>query len=110
MEIPDLVKAAPKNCKVLFENPHVRVIEVVMDPGEKLEMHHHKAFNAWLSLAPAEIRETARRGRSKRLKVRPGRALWSARSVTHSMENVGKTQYRSLAIELNVKGMKELKK
>ena len=107
MKTQDLVKAAPKNCKVLFENAHVRVIQVVMDPGEKLDMHHHNAFHAWFSLAPAEVKETPRSGRSKRHKVRPGRAFWSGRPVTHTMENVGRTQYRSLAIELNVKGMKK---
>jgi hypothetical protein len=35
----DILKVAPKNCKVLLENDRVRVIRVVTKPGEKIEMH-----------------------------------------------------------------------
>ena len=31
----DMVKVAPKNCKVLLDNDRVRVIRVVSKPGEK---------------------------------------------------------------------------
>jgi quercetin dioxygenase-like cupin family protein len=39
----DILKVAPKNCKVLLENDRVRVIRVVTKPGEKIEMHSHPA-------------------------------------------------------------------
>jgi len=39
----DMVKVAPKNCKVLLDNDRVRVIRVVSKPGEKMEMHSHPA-------------------------------------------------------------------
>ena len=38
----DSVNAAPKNHKVLFENDHVRLLEVVVQPGEVENMHGHK--------------------------------------------------------------------
>jgi hypothetical protein len=43
----DMVKVAPKNCKVLLDNDRVRVIRVVSKPGEKMEMHSHPAHIAW---------------------------------------------------------------
>lgn len=38
----DAVAAAPRNHKVLFENDRVRVLEVILDPGEEEPVHHHR--------------------------------------------------------------------
>lgn len=38
----DAVVAAPKNHKVLFENDRLRVLEVILDPGEEEPVHHHR--------------------------------------------------------------------
>ncbi len=37
----EAVHAAPKNHKVLFENDHVRLLEVTVRPGETENMHGH---------------------------------------------------------------------
>jgi predicted metal-dependent enzyme (double-stranded beta helix superfamily) len=38
----DALSAAPASHKTLFENEMVRVVEVVIEPGQKEPMHHHK--------------------------------------------------------------------
>jgi hypothetical protein len=38
----DAVKAAPKNHRVLLENDELRVLEVIVQPGEREELHHHR--------------------------------------------------------------------
>jgi hypothetical protein len=38
----DAVVAAPKNHKVLFENEHLRVLEVTLDVNEEEPVHHHR--------------------------------------------------------------------
>ena len=38
----DAVAAAPANHKVLFENDRLRVLEVVVPPGEGEPVHHHR--------------------------------------------------------------------
>ncbi len=38
----DAVIAAPKNHKVLLENDKVRVLEVILLPGETENIHHHR--------------------------------------------------------------------
>jgi hypothetical protein len=40
-ESMEAVHAAPKNHKVLFENDHVRLLEVRVQPGETENMHGH---------------------------------------------------------------------
>jgi hypothetical protein len=38
----DAVVAAPKNHKVIFENDRLRVLEVILEPGEEEPVHHHR--------------------------------------------------------------------
>ena len=38
----DAVAAAPANHKVVFENDNLRVIEVILQPGEEEPLHHHR--------------------------------------------------------------------
>jgi hypothetical protein len=38
----DAVAAAPANHKVLFENERLRVLEVILPPGEEEPVHHHR--------------------------------------------------------------------
>jgi hypothetical protein len=48
----DSVNAAPKNHKVLFENDHVRLLEVIVQPGETENMHGHKYPSVFMMDAP----------------------------------------------------------
>jgi hypothetical protein len=40
-ESMEAVRAAPKNHRVLFENDHIRLLEVTVQPGETENMHGH---------------------------------------------------------------------
>ena len=51
-ESMDSVNAAPKNHKVLFENDHVRLLEVTIQPGETENMHGHKFPSVFMMDAP----------------------------------------------------------
>ena len=94
----DMVKVAPKNCKVLLENDRVRVVRVVTKPGEKLEMHSHPA-NIVNSLTSAKAKFSSSDGKTEERELKAGQAAWSD-AVTHSTENVGKSESRALVIEL----------
>jgi len=48
----DSINAAPKNHKVLFENDHVRLLEVTVQPGETENMHGHKYPSVFMMDAP----------------------------------------------------------
>ena len=66
----DIVKVAPKNCKVLLDNDKVRVVRVTLKPGEKLEMHSHPA-NIVYSLNSAKAKYTYADGKRKSGTSRP---------------------------------------
>jgi hypothetical protein len=38
----DAVVAAPANHRILFENDRLRVLEVILHPGEEEPVHHHR--------------------------------------------------------------------
>ena len=57
----DMVKVAPMNCTVLLDNDQVRVVRVVLQPGEKLPMHSHPAnvvysLSGWWTLRNTSLR------------------------------------------------------
>lgn len=94
----DMVKVAPKNCKVVLENDQVRVIRVVLKPGEKVEMHSHPA-NIVYFLTGGKAKYTSPDGKTEERESRAGQAVWSE-AATHATENVGTTESRVLVIEL----------
>jgi hypothetical protein len=44
----DALTAAPKNHRVLYEDDHVRVIEVTVQPGETENLHTHKYASVFI--------------------------------------------------------------
>ena len=94
----DMVKVSPKNCKVLLENDRVRIVRVVVKPGEKLEMHSHLA-NIVYALTSGKSKFTSSDGKSEERELKAGQAVWSD-AVTHGTENIGTTETRALVIEL----------
>jgi hypothetical protein len=48
----DAIIAAPKNHKVLYEDDHVRVLEVTVQPGEIENMHHHPCASVFAHDVP----------------------------------------------------------
>jgi len=94
----DLLQVCGKNCTVQFENIDVRVIEVVMKKGSKLTMHIHRCPFLWLARGPGEVKVTSPDGTSETLAVKANQAQFS-NAVTHAMENVGSTDWRSVVAE-----------
>ena len=94
----DMVKVAPKNCTVVLDNDHVRVVRVVIKPGEKLAMHSHGA-NIVYALNSGKTKDTFADGKTEERDIKAGTAVWSD-SVTHAAENIGTTETRALVVEL----------
>ena len=95
----DMVKIAPQNCTVLIENDRVRVVRVVLRPGESIGMHNHPNGDIWMPKGPAKVRTIEQGGRSEENEVDPTRVYWSD-AGTHSIENIGTTEYQSVVVEL----------
>ncbi|HEX9136032.1 MAG TPA: hypothetical protein VF905_03695 [Nitrospirota bacterium] len=93
----DLAKVSP-DAKVLFENDRVRVLDVQHQPGGKEPMHAHPAYVAY-SFTNATAKTTFPDGKTVVKDRKAGTATWGD-PVTHSVENVGTTEFHMLVIEL----------
>ncbi len=94
----DMVKVAPENCTVVLDNDQVRVVRVVIKPGEKLAMHSHGAHIVY-SLTSGKAKYTSPDGKTEEREMKAGQAVWSD-GVTHGTENIGTTETQALVVEL----------
>jgi hypothetical protein len=100
----DAVTAAPRFHRVLLENEIVRVLDTIVPPGETVPLHTH----CWPAvLYIVSWSNCVRRDADGRITMdsrntaapSPGAALWSGPLPLHTLENVGDSELRVIAIE-----------
>ena len=102
----DAVTAAPKWHKILLENEHVRVVETIIEPGEKEPAHTHGWRGVVIPVRPARIRyydENDKLIFETRRDFQPPPnpiARWREPEGLHSVENVGDRPHHVIRIEL----------
>ena len=98
MAAQDPVKVSPQYYRVRFENERVRVLEYHLKPGEKEATHSHPAGVVYV-LSDATIRSVHPDGTSSETLGKAGEVFWRE-DTTHTVENVGTTEARAIAVEL----------
>ncbi|MBI3898469.1 MAG: hypothetical protein HY308_09255 [Gammaproteobacteria bacterium] len=94
----DMLRIAPHNTKVLFENDRVRVLETRTKPGEKLPMHSHPPrVNYFLN--PLQERITYQGKQPQEYSWKAGDVAFSE-AVTLEVANIGTTEGRNIVVEL----------
>jgi quercetin dioxygenase-like cupin family protein len=94
----DAVKVAPDSYKVVLENDAVRVIEVRIKQGAKVEMHSHPKSVA-LCLNDQRLKFTFPNGKSEDADLKRGQAVWLD-GLSHAVENIGTEDVSSVVVEL----------
>jgi beta-alanine degradation protein BauB len=94
----DPVKAAPQAFKEILNNSEVRVLEYSSKPGQKEAMHSHPAILLYV-LQGGKLKSTTADGTSKEIEYKTGDIQWRE-AITHTGENVGTTEMKSLLIEV----------
>ena len=103
----DAVAAAPDSHRVLLENDYVRVLEVIIRPGEREPAHTHRWPSVMVGLDAARIRYYDAEG-TLRFETPEGRegdssslgANWLGPEPVHAVENIDVTVFRALRVEL----------
>lgn len=93
---PAVVNA--KTIRVTLENDHVRVLEAVLAPGDKEQMHSHPGYVFYV-LEGGTMRSHTADGKTSQSELRPGQVFYRD-PLTHWAENVGTTTVRVLLVEL----------
>ncbi len=94
----DAAQVTPKVVKVKFENEKVRVLEVMSHPGDKEKTHSHPA-NVVYVLEGGTLRITTADGKTSDVTFKTGDTLYRE-PVTHSAENIGKTMFHAIIVEI----------
>lgn len=93
---PAVVNAGMEH--VRLENASVRVIEGVLRPGDREQMHSHPAFVTYV-IEGGRIRNHFADGRVVEAELETGDVLWRD-PQTHWIENIGATTLRFIVVEL----------
>jgi quercetin dioxygenase-like cupin family protein len=101
----DAVRVSPDRYRVLLDNPEVRVVEYVLQPGQRDEWHTHPAKASYV-VTGGILRITLADGTSVLTEERQGTAQWMNTLGRHYATNVGRTPVRIVLVEVkNAAGM-----
>ncbi|MFC4472242.1 hypothetical protein ACFPH6_48550 [Streptomyces xiangluensis] len=95
------VQLAPVGQEIVFENAHVRVWEITLEPGAHQPWHQHLNPYLVIALEAADNRIDALAGGDPRLVHEPaGGVVYREPGEIHMLTNRGTTRYRSRLVEL----------
>ena len=83
--------------QVVFENDHIRLLQVLASPGHQSAMHSHPA-SLVISLGTGRVRLTSPDGSQQILDFRPGTFFW-VESAAHSWELLA-GEVNAMAVEV----------
>ncbi|MFZ1135377.1 MAG: hypothetical protein WAN69_10540 [Candidatus Korobacteraceae bacterium] len=92
------VSGGPETHKVILENAQVRVLDVHVQPGQKVAMHSHPASVVYY-VTDAKIKFTLPDGTSRVAEAKAGTASWRDPG-THAVENVGTSELHLVQTEM----------
>jgi len=95
----DPPKVDPKDYKVEFENPQVRVVRVHMAAHHSVPLHEHVLNRVVIYLTPQNTRMTQADGKLDVSQHKPGEVSWGV-PVKHREENLNDSPFEAVVVEL----------
>jgi hypothetical protein len=101
----DAIRAAPNHHGVLYENDRVRILDTCLAAGDRTPVHAHQWPAALYVLSWSDFIRRDEAGKvlaDSRGQTPPpaGTALWIEPLPPHSVENVGASDLRIVAVEV----------
>ncbi len=96
----DTLQLGPVGQKVVFENEHVRVWEIALEPGESQPLHRHDHPYLVLAVEPGDNRIENLSGEIREVHEPVGGVVYREPGEIHTLTNVGHTRYLSRLVEL----------
>lgn len=85
---------------LLFENDHVKVWEMQLEPGEASDRHHHRYEYFFVVLEGESIDADFENGKSIRIPVAKGQVIYVPPGNTETAVNRSAIRYREILVEL----------
>ena len=93
----DPIDSSPDHYKVLLENEHVRILEMIVPAGEADNEHsHHDEAVYFITGGKAKIVEG--NGETMEAEFPDGATMWHP-AWTHQVTNTGDTEIRAIIVE-----------
>lgn len=89
----------PKMNHILADTTFLRATEVILEPGEKSDMHTHPA-HFFYALTSGKLMIHYKDGKEESFLLKPGMSSVSAPERPHITENTGPTTVKFLLVEL----------
>jgi quercetin dioxygenase-like cupin family protein len=93
----------PIGDRILFENDHLRVWSVKLQPGERQPWHRHDLPYLIVPLSKGKNIMTFDDGRERETNEVPGEVLWREAGIPHELLNVSDWEYSNVLIEVKSK-------
>lgn len=94
----DTVAANPNTVTVKLDNAHVRVLDSVLKPGQKEQLHSHPASVIYV-IEGGKIRNHTPDGKATEAELAAGATVYRE-PLTHWAENIGTTTLHLILVEL----------
>ena len=93
----DPVAVSPGNYKILLENDRVRVLEMLLRPGEIDELHSHPSETVFF-LQGGSLRIHLPGGEAQEADIPDHHVMWND-AWTHRVENIGQGEVHAIIVE-----------
>jgi len=90
----------PIGDRVLFEDEHIRVWEMVLEPGQRSPLHHHENDYVVVVVEGDQVTVEPLEAGAKSAPVAPGHSVFLRKGGTEVAVNSGAARYRDVQIEL----------
>ena len=107
MTAPANPEIGPIGDRVLYEDEHVRIWEMILEPGQRSPLHHHEndyvvvvVEGDRVTVEPAETSEERSGDGYGSVAVTPGQSVFLRKGATEVAANSGVRRYRDIQIEL----------
>ena len=97
----DVAVVQAKTVKVRLENPRVRVLEAILAPGEKEQMHSHPPYVIYI-VSGGKVRNHNADGTTSESVFKTNDVIYRD-PLTHYAENIGITTIHMILVELKQK-------
>jgi quercetin dioxygenase-like cupin family protein len=85
---------------VVLENERVRILRLVLAPGESIDERTHTLRGVRIAVSEGKILIEAPGKKVRTVKLEPGDSQWHEEGTKYSLRNIGSTPFEAVDIEL----------
>ena len=84
----------------LFENDQVKVWNLVLEPGQSSDWHHHENHYMFIVIEPSALKAEYNDGGSGESDSEAGQVVMGQKDSVHRVTNVGDSRYKNVIVEI----------